>query len=760
MFAKVVVDIKNESISEYYDYSIPENLEDYVAVGTRVLVPFGYQDLLGYVIELSTSTKYEKSVKAIKAVLDFEQELTEEQIALAKFMASYYHTSMVQVLNLMIPSFLKGQKRRWLVIKDYDQLHPVLHLLFEGKKRVFVDQKVQDNYSLVKKEINKGNITLDYDLFTYGKTKKQKQYLVKNDAVFKNEKRNKIMSFLKNNPSANEDLIIQVLDCSQYLLNKMVKENYITYEEVPVLLDNNVSKKIVFDYQFSFDQMQTIERYGKTKVKKFLLFSNDEEFKLNFYLHIIFENNKGKLPTIFIAPTLFIAEELTLFLKQKLQGYKIVTMNSKNSQNENYETFMNVKYDNFDIAICTLNGLFLPFKTIGTIVLLDEENNYYLNENYPYYDTCDIVNFRAEYHNARLVLTSSSPSINNYYNSEVGKYDLLTSGTLKKGHMQIVNMKEQLISGSNKIISKTLDKAIDDTLKASKQVMLLVNSKAYSSTIKCRDCGEVLKCPTCNIPLTFYKEKNVAKCSYCDYKIFNYESCTKCGSTNIVQYGYGLEQVKELLMKTYPNYNILQIDSDSLKNHDYYEDAITKIEDGSANIIIGTNIMSKYINNYNIGLVAILSTDRLLNSSDYRASEYTYNSIAKTISYPNVIIQTYYPQNAIIQYASNGDYDKYYEEEIKRREVLSYAPFINVSRIIIIGDFKEMYHFANYFKKVYSKIVEGTILGPTYDYKEKGVKLIIKYQDYDKVMKIYDDTCNVFKDKKVSTNFERKPKVM
>lgn len=760
MFAKVVVDIKNESISEYYDYSIPENLEDYVAVGTRVLVPFGYQDLLGYVIELSTSTKYEKSVKAIKAVLDFEQELTEEQIALAKFMASYYHTSMVQVLNLMIPSFLKGQKRRWLVIKDYDQLHPVLHLLFEGKKRVFVDQKVQDNYSLVKKEINKGNITLDYDLFTYGKTKKQKQYLVKNDAVFKNEKRNKIMSFLKNNPSANEDLIIQVLDCSQYLLNKMVKENYITYEEVPVLLDNNVSKKIVFDYQFSFDQMQTIERYGKTKVKKFLLFSNDEEFKLNFYLHIIFENNKGKLPTIFIAPTLFIAEELTLFLKQKLQGYKIVTMNSKNSQNENYETFMNVKYDNFDIAICTLSGLFLPFKTIGTIVLLDEENNYYLNENYPYYDTCDIVNFRAEYHNARLVLTSSSPSINNYYNSEVGKYDLLTSGTLKKGHMQIVNMKEQLISGSNKIISKTLDKAIDDTLKASKQVMLLVNSKAYSSTIKCRDCGEVLKCPTCNIPLTFYKEKNVAKCSYCDYKIFNYESCTKCGSTNIVQYGYGLEQVKELLMKTYPNYNILQIDSDSLKNHDYYEDAITKIEDGSANIIIGTNIMSKYINNYNIGLVAILSTDRLLNSSDYRASEYTYNSIAKTISYPNVIIQTYYPQNAIIQYASNGDYDKYYEEEIKRREVLSYAPFINVSRIIIIGDFKEMYHFANYFKKVYSKIVEGTILGPTYDYKEKGVKLIIKYQDYDKVMKIYDDTCNVFKDKKVSTNFERKPKVM
>ncbi len=760
MFARVVVDIKNDSLSEYYDYCIPENLEDYVAVGTRVLVPFGYQDLLGYVIEITSNTKYEKTAKTIKAVLDFEQELTEEQISLARFMSQYYHTSMVQVLNLMIPSFLKGQKRRWLVIKDYDKLHPVLHLLFEGKTRVFVDQKVLDNYSLVKKEINKGNITLDYDLFTYGKNKKQKIYSVKNDAVFKNEKRNKIISFLKNNPSSTEDSIIALINCSDYLLKQMVKENYITYEEVPILLNDNEQKNILFDYQFSFDQMQTIERYTKTKSKKFLLFSNDEEFKLNFYLHIIFENNKRKLPTIFIAPTLFIAEELTLFLKQKLQGYKIVTMNSKNSQNESYETFMNVKYDNFDIAICTLNGLFLPFKNIGTIVFLDEENSYYLNENYPYYDACDIVNFRCEYHNARLVLTSSSPSIINYYNSEIGKYDLLTSGTLKKGNVQIVNMKEQLIDGSNKIISNALNKAIIDTLKASKQVILLVNSKAYSSTIKCRDCGEVLKCPTCNIPLTFYKEKNVAKCSYCDYKVYEYNVCPKCGSTNVVSYGYGLEQVKELLIKTYPNYNILQIDSDSLKNHDYYEDAITKIEDGSANIIIGTNIMSKYINNYNIGLVAILSTDRLLNSSDYRASEYTYNSIAKTISYPNVIIQTYYPQNAIIKYASRGDYDKYYEEEIKRRELLNYAPFINVSRIIITGEFKEMYHFANYFKKVYSKVVDGTILGPTYDYKVKGVKLIIKYQEYDKVMKIYDDTCNVFKDKKVSTNFERKPKVM
>ena len=132
MFAKVVVDLKNEAISQCYDYEIPNNLEDFINVGTRVLVPFGFQDILGYVIELNENSDYGNNTKQIKAVLDFEQELTSEQIELAKYMSKYYYTSMASVLGLMIPSFLKGQKRRWIVVKDYDKLHPVLHQLFKN----------------------------------------------------------------------------------------------------------------------------------------------------------------------------------------------------------------------------------------------------------------------------------------------------------------------------------------------------------------------------------------------------------------------------------------------------------------------------------------------------------------------------------------------------------------------------------------------------------------------------------------------------
>lgn len=760
MFAKIVIDMKNEHINDYYDYLIPDSLEEFVKVGTRVLVSFGFQDLLGYVIEISDSSNYEKNIKPIKAVLDFEQELTLEQVELAKYLSNKYYVSMVSVLELMIPSFLKGQKRSFLVVKDYDKLHPILHMLFEGKNRVFVDNKIINNYHLVRKEIENGNITLDYDLYTYGKGKKQKLYHVIEHAIFKNDKRNQLINYISLHPDATEEMIFSSVECSEYLLKQLVKENYLGYKEVVLFEEYNEEKKVNNNYQFSFDQTQTLERFEKGRNNNYLLFSNDEDFKINFYLHIIEENIKKDKNTIFIAPTIFIAEELTLFLRKKLSGFNIVTLNSSNNKSDNYDAFMNVKYNKFDILVTTISGIFLPFKNIGTMIVIDEENNYYLNENYPYYDAIDVCMFRTKYHNAKLLLTSSSPSIENYYKSECGYFDLLHSGSQIIGNVEIVDMKRSLMNGGNKIISTKLLELMKETLKLNKKVILYVNNKAYSNVIKCRDCGEVLKCPQCGIPLSLYKEKNVAKCHYCDYKTDQYETCSKCGSSNIVSFGYGLEQVKEVVKELFSDCNILEINSEVLKNTTEYEKAILQIEEGNVDIIIGTNILSKNINNSNIGLVGLLSADKMLNSNDYRANEYTFNSIAKLINSDNLVVQTYYPNNSIIRNACVGNYDDYYEEEIKRREVLGYSPFIDVSKISITGEFKEMYHFANYFKKVYTRIIEGNILGPVYDVKIKGVKLILKYKDYDKVIKIYEDTKHTFKNSSLLTSFERKPKVI
>ncbi len=760
MFARIVIDMKNDHIDDYYDYLIPDTLQEFVKIGTRVLVSFGFQDLLGYVIELTDESKYEKNIKEIKAVLDYEQELTLEQVELAKYISNKYQVNMVNVLELMIPSFLKGQKRSYLVIKDYDKLHPVLHLLFGGKTRVFVDNKIMNNYNLVRKEIATGNITLDYDLYTYGKGKKHKLYRVTNEAIFKNEKRNLIINYVLNHPDATEEMIYSYVDCSEYLLKQLVKEGFLSYTEVVRLEENDNYKTISKDFQFSFDQTQTIERYNKGRNNNYLLYSNDELFKINFYLNIIEENMKKSLPTIFICPTIFIAEELTLFLKKKLSGFNIVTLNSKNSKSDNYNTFMNVKYNKFDILVSTISGIFLPFKTIGTMIVIDEDSNYYLNENYPYYDAIDICLFRTKYHDSKLLLTTSSPSIENYNKTEYGDIDLLTSLPIKKGNVNIVDMRHSIMSGSNEIISNVLYKKMKEALDNNKQVILYSNDKSYSNSLKCRECGQVLKCPTCGIPLTLYKDKKIAKCSYCDYKVEDYHNCNKCGSSNIITFGYGLEKIKEVVNNMFPNKVVLQVDSETMSSIEKYEESILKIEDGLVDIIIGTNILTKRINNSSIGLVAIVSADRSLHSNDYRANENTYNSIAKMINFDNLIVQTYYPKNNIINYACIGDFDSFYEEEIDTRRQLNYPPFYEVNKISITGEFKELYHFANYFKKVFTRIVNGTVLGPVYDVKIKGIKLIIKHNDFEKVIKIYNDTKYALKDKDILTSFERKPKVI
>ena len=321
-------------------------------------------------------------------------------------------------------------------------------------------------------------------------------------------------------------------------------------------------------------------------------------------------------------------------------------------------------------------------------------------------------------------------------------------------------MKNSPMKGNNTIVSNTLYNRMMEVFEKNKKVILYVNSKSYSNIIKCRECGHILKCPKCGIPLTLYKEKKVAKCNYCNHAVDQYSTCTKCNSSNIITFGYGLEKVKEVLNELFPNKTILQIDSDVLKNIDEYEKALLQIEDGNVDIIIGTNILSKYINNYNIGLVCILSADRLLNTNDYRANEYTYNNIAKLINSDNLIVQTYYPNNSIIKYASVGNYDAYYEQEINRRKELNYFPYCDVNKISITGEFNELYHFANYFKKVFNRVVDGDILGPVYDMKIKGLKLIIKHNDFDKVIKIYNDTKIALKDKNIQTSFERKPKVI
>ena len=252
----------------------------------------------------------------------------------------------------------------------------------------------------------------------------------------------------------------------------------------------------------------------------------------------------------------------------------------------------------------------------------------------------------------------------------------------------------------------------------------------------------------------YVKSKDAARCPYCNYEEKMFKSC-KCGSTNYISLGFGLEQVEEKLKGMYPEAKIIRADSAFLNSKEKMESLLQGIEEGSIDIIIGTNALTK-INKYpNIDLVGLLYVDSFLNANNYSGSEATYNLIAKVSAFPHLVIQTYNPTHYSIVNAINNNYEDYYELELQNRELLEYPPFKDLSIIFIKGDYQEMYHFAFYFKKAVSHSKDIVFLGPTYDYIRKGVKLIIKYNDYEGVNKLFNDSVKHFNSSKVMATLHR-----
>ena len=321
------------------------------------------------------------------------------------------------------------------------------------------------------------------------------------------------------------------------------------------------------------------------------------------------------------------------------------------------------------------------------------------------------------------------------------------------------------------LISRTLEQSIDKALNNKKQVMLILNNKGYSNQLKCRKCGSIAICDKCHIPLTYYKDKNEYKCKYCGRKLEDIKC--ECGSCDFAMFGFGLEKLKEKLELMFPLSRILMIDSSTLKEYEDYQNVVVRIESGEENIIIGTTNIIGLSRFADLDLIGLISADSILNYSDYRASYNTFSLIYNSLNVStlnnnlvnydkniNVIIQGYNLDHYAIKYGVTGDFNSFYNEEIKFRETFKYPPFSEVNKLIITGDYKDIYYCANYFKKVYSSVfkVQDMVLGPTYIKLKKGVQLIIKNNDFDKLSNLIEEVKKKFKDTSVLISFERYPR--
>ena len=752
MIAKVSIDRRSSSIANLYDYNVPIELVSEISVGASVFVPFGYDQVFGYVVELVGEAK--EGLKDIIDIVNDANLIGDINFKLASELSTDLDCSMANVLSMMQPAFIKGQKQQYLYIEDYNKLDANLALALNGKNKILITSALLPFKKQIQTEIKNGNITKGYEYFVYGKNKKVKVYSVIDDSVQSTKSRDLVVRYLADHPKSTMEDIRVATNVSSNIVKTLVNLKVLKVDEIVVKRSETLEKKNKSKYEFDFNEKEIVDYYQEVNQKPFLFFSSKEEFRLHFYINIISEAIANNKKVVIIYPNALSVEEAMLSLKRYLKGYDIISYHSKNTNSENYDTFQKILDNDYDVLIGTPNAIMLPVNNISDMILNDVDDEMYINETYPYLNYKEAAIKKAKLLDCKIILETSTPEVGDYYKTTIGKYYILNNHLVNNSSADIVDMNKEVLETNDVIFSNVLKNHLDIAINNHKVSVLICNNVAFATQIKCRKCGKVLKCPDCKVPLVYVKSKDSARCPYCNYEEKMFKSC-KCGSTNYISLGFGLEQVEEKLKNMYPDAKVIRADSAFLNSKDKMESLLQGIEEGSIDIIIGTNALTKIRNYPNIDLVGLLYVDSYLNANNYSGSEATYNLIARVSSFPHLVIQTYNPTHYSIVNAINNNYDDYYELELQNRKLLDYPPFKDLSIIFIKGDYQEMYHFAYYFKKAVSHSKDIVVLGPTYDYAHKGVRLVIKYEKYDAAIKLFNDSVKHFNSNKVMATFHR-----
>ena len=712
----VLVELKAKGIDQTFTYLVPDNLINKIKVGIRVLVPFGHQELEGFVVGINYKDINHK-LKEIIDIIDTEPILTEEMIELGEYISKKTLCNLISSYQTMLPRALKA-KKGFIVNKKY-----VTYLQ--------LNQKYTPKNNSQKKII---------ELLQQGKRLKSEMIKISSSSV---------------KTLIEKGIIVETHE-EQYRLNdESIKE------------DNNIV--------LNEDQDRVIKRVieCKNQFKPFLLHGVTGSGKTEVYMHIIEEIIKDDKEVIVLVPEISLTPQLVNNFKKRF-GNMIAILHSGLNDGEKYDEWRKIMRKEVKIAIGARSAIFAPFTNLGIIIIDEEHTDTYKQENTPKYNAIDIAIRRSKTYNCPLLLGSATPSIESYTRAKSNIYELLT---LKKRVnnqfplIKLVDMKEEIRKGNN-LFSEELTKGINNCLKSGEQAILLLNRRGYATVITCKDCGYVLKCPNCDIPLTYHKATNKMNCHYCDYTTHKIDICPECMSKNINDLGIGTEKLEEEVKK-YFKARTIRMDVDTTSRKGSHERIINDFKNKKYDILIGTQMISKGLDFDDVTLVGVINGDASLNIPDYRSSERTYsllNQVAgrsgRSSKKGTVIIQGFNIDHYSIIKSSQNDYMGFYNEEMKIRKILKYPPYYNLTLIKVIGkDYDECYNESH---KIHHYLIKNThnviILGPSSSSIPKinnkyYIQIILKYKNTNSIMNSLKFINNLYKkNHKVSVDVDINPK--
>ncbi|OMH40057.1 replication restart helicase PriA [Desulfurobacterium indicum] len=690
MFAEVALNIP---LDRTFIYRVPEKASSKPQLGKRVIVPFGKSDFLKTGIIVSLKEKIEDINETyIKEIFDIPDNFslfTENNIELAREIAKRYASSLGEVLFLFLPSGFVIEETSYIYLKREDHVKgkiekQIVDYLKKKKGKVKLISlsraiKGKSVYSTVKNLIRKGIVGKEEDI-TYTLLPTQKFAVLNEIKPVKGKKEIKALEILK---SAKELPVktLKEMGISYDTIKRLSAKGIIRIEEREHLV--NVKKQALTDNRkiiLTANQKKALNEIMTSKDETFLLYGVTGSGKMEVYLHAALETVKRGKSVLILVPELLLTPELRARVENYF-GENIVVFHSKLSKKELVSQWLKAVKGKSKVFMGTRMSLMLPIKDLGLIIVDEEQDTSYKEQQKPLYHAREMAVKRGNIEKCPVILVSATPSVESYYRASIGKYKALE---LKKRisniplpYIKVVDLKEEKRVG---IFSESLISAIKNTVKKGEQVLLFINRRGFFSSGFCPKCGFVAECEDCAVPLVYHKNMNKLICHICGKKYSPIYRCPECG-TKLEFKGYGTERVEEEVKVLFPEFRTIRLDQDSVRNPTKGAKLISDIKNGKYDIIVGTQIASKGHNFPKLTLVAVLMADTGYLLPDFRSAERTFQTIVHTTGRAGrfkpgaAIVQAFDPENPAVKYAAEYKFDLFYKEEIEAREIFNYPPF-------------------------------------------------------------------------------------
>ena len=710
-------------LNDTYTYYVPQAMEEHICVGQRVIVSFGAKRFFtGIVYSLGEASDV-ADLKPIAEIIDNKPIVSQDQLLYWRRLADYYICSLGDIMRMALPSALRLQSDTTVIINEeitpdnlsdkesfvYSILQnenglkindltkqcdfrplPVLRTLFE-RNIVYFDETITERYREKTIDIVTPNFDIydteliDKTIATIRRAKKQIELLERiialsleySDGIPKNK--------LKADDSYSESAFKSLVD------------------KQLITIEHRVVSRVLFDKSseqpntLTMKQQQTVEAVEKVFAERrtALLFGVTSSGKTEIYIDLILkELEKGK-SVLYLVPEIGLTTQLVARLKGII-GDKLLVYHSRMNDSERVEVWNEVSTADCLVVIGARSALFLPFRHLGLIVVDEEhDTSYRQTDTMPHYTAKSATAFLAQIFDAKILLGSATPSIETYAMASAGRIGLVRLderyGEIRMPDIELIDLREMYHKKRMRgHFSLELIDAINATLSEGQQVILFQNRRGYSLTLECRDCGFVAKCNRCDVSLTYHKHIGALKCHYCGFLVYDSAKiCRRCGSHAVHYSGFGTEQVETEAQELFPEARVGRLDFDTTRRRRSFEDIIRRFETQNLDIMVGTQMIAKGLDFSNVGLVAVLNADNLLNFTDFRVEENAFQMLVQISGRAGrrqagrVMIQTYSPDSELMKCVAANDFERFFTIQMQERHIFRYPPYCRMTTLTL-----------------------------------------------------------------------------